>query len=130
MTMRFYTLFGFAAALGLVLWTTPGSAHHSTNDIYEESETVEITGVVTLWRLVNPHPYLIVEVTGPDGGTEEWDVSFGGSAAAPLARRGYTPETFKPGEVIVVRGNPAKAEDARGILVRGGITREDGTPIP
>ena len=127
--MRFLTLLA-TTGLSVGLLTAAGSTHHSTNDIYDEEQTVEITGVVTLWRLVNPHPYLVVEVTGPDGRTDEWDVSFGGSAAAPLARRGYSTETFKPGDIVVVRGNPARSQDARGILVRGGITREDGTPIP
>jgi hypothetical protein len=119
-----------AAGICLGLLALPGLAHHSTNDIYDESQTVEVTGTVVEWRLVNPHPYLVVEVTGPDGRTEEWDVSFGGSAAAPLRRRGYLPETFKPGEVVIVRGNPSKLESVRGILIRGGITREDGTPVP
>lgn len=127
--MRFLTVFAIAV-LGLGRLASAGPAHHSTIDIYDESQTIEITGTVKEWRLVNPHPYLIVDVTRPDGATEEWDVSFGGSAAAPLRRRGYLPETFKAGEVIVVRGNPARAEDEHGILIRGGITREDGTPVP
>ena len=127
--MRLSTLLALAS-LGLVLLTTPVEAHHSTIDIYDDSQTVEITGVVIQWRFVNPHPYLVVEVTGPEGETEAWDVSFGGSAASALGRRGYSAETFKAGDVVIVRGNPARAQDARGLLVQGGITREDGTPIP
>lgn len=121
------------AIIGLGLLLAPASwAHHSTNDIYDQSQTVEVTGVVKAWRLVNPHPSLIVEVTGPDGTKEEWDLSFGGSAVGPLARQGYTPQTFKAGEVIIARGNPAKSTEAHGILLRGrgNLTREDGTPIP
>jgi hypothetical protein len=116
--------------LGLGLLVLPGLAHHSTNDIYNEAQTVEVTGKVLEWRLVNPHPYLVVEVTGPDGRAEKWDLSFGGSAVAPLRRRGYTAASFKPGEVVIARGNPARSKNFRGILIRGGITREDGTPIP
>ena len=127
--MRFFTLL-VVVGVGLGILTPSGLAHHSTNNIYDEEQTVEVTGVVKEWRLVNPHPYLVVEVTGPDGQTNEWDLSFGGSAAGPLRRRGYVPETFTAGEVIVARGNPARAEGAYGILIRGGITREDGTPVP
>ena len=127
--MRFSILV-VIAGLGLAIVTSPGWAHHSTIDIYDEEQTVEITGEVVVWRLVNPHPYLVLEVTTPDGEVEEWDVSFGGSAAGPLRRRGYTPESFTPGEIVVVSGSPARAEDAHGLLVRGGITREDGTSIP
>ena len=118
------------AGFGLGLLVLPVLAHHSTNDIYNETQTVQVTGKVLEWRLVNPHPYLVVEVTGPDGRAEKWDLSFGGSAVAPLRRRGYTAGSFKPGEVIIARGNPARSTSFRGILIRGGITREDGTPIP
>jgi len=115
---------------GLLIPTLPASAHHSTNDIYDTSQTVEVTGVVKEWRLVNPHPFLVVEVTTPEGEKQDWDLSFGGSAVGPLARQGYTKETFTAGEVIVARGAPAKATDAHGLLIRGGLTREDGTPVP
>lgn len=118
------------AVLGLGLLGSSAQGHHSTNNIYDESKTIQVTGVVKQWRLVNPHPYLILEVAGPDGQANDWDISFGGSAAGPLSRRGYTPETFTPGEVVNVTGNPARAEGAYGVLVRGGMTREDGTPIP
>jgi len=127
--MRFSTLL-VIAGLGLLLLTPSGSAHHSTNDIYDNSQTVEITGVVKEWRFVNPHPFLVLEVAAPDGRTEEWDVSFGGSAVAPLRRRGYAADTFEPGDVIVARGAPARIENARGLLIRGGLTREDGTAVP
>lgn len=127
--MRSYTLIAIAG-LGLALAVPHALAHHSTNDIYDEEQVVEVTGVVTQWRFVNPHPYLVVEVTRPDGRKEEWDLSFGGSAVAPLARRGYSVETFKAGDVIIARGAPARSEDARGLLIRGGLTREDGTAIP
>ena len=109
--------------------TTALIAHHSTNDIYDESKTIQIAGKVVAWRLVNAHPYLTIEVV-TDGKAERWDLSFGGSAAAPLKRQGYTPETFKVGEIINARGNPALSKDVRGILIRGGVTRQNGTRVP
>jgi Family of unknown function (DUF6152) len=115
---------------GLLLPTLPVSAHHSTNDIYDNSQTVEVTGVVKEWRLVNPHPFLVIEVTTPEGEKQDWDLSFGGSAVGPLARQGYKPETFRAGEVIIATGAPARAPDAHGLLIRGGLKREDGTPVP
>jgi hypothetical protein len=118
-----------AAVLGLGLIAPQVVAHHSTNSIYDESSTIEVSGKVLEWRFVNPHPYLVVEVT-TDGKAEKWDFSFGGSAVSHLKRQGYTPQSFTIGEVIVARGNPAKSDTARGILIRGRITRQDGTPIP
>lgn len=127
--MRFFTICAIAA-LGFGAFITPGLAHHSTNNIYDEERVVEITGVVKQWRFVNPHPYLILEVTGPDGQTNEWNVSFGGSAVTHLSRRGYTGDTFTPGDVVVIEGNPARADGAYGILIQGDPTREDGSKLP
>jgi hypothetical protein len=118
-----------AAVLSLGVVAPVVSGHHSTNAMYDEARTVEVTGTVVAWRFVNPHPSLIVEVT-TDGKTEKWDLSFGGSAVSHLRRQGYTPETFKVGEVIIARGQPALSQTTRGLLIRGGITRKDGTKIP
>jgi hypothetical protein len=117
-----------AAVLSLAVGL-PALAHHSTSAMYDESRTVEVSGKVLEWRFVNPHPTLVVEVTGAGGKAEAWDLSFGGLAVSHMKRQGYTPQTFKAGEVIHARGNPARSETARGILVRGGITRQDGTPV-
>lgn len=124
------TMIPLGAALGLALLAPTAGAHHSTNNIYDESKTVEITGVVKEWRLVNPHPYLIVEAEDENGELRLYDLSFGGSAAGPLMRRGYTRESFTIGETVTATGNPARAEDSFGVLVRGGFKRADGSDIP
>jgi hypothetical protein len=126
-TLKIFKSLAIGASLAFLL-STALLAHHSTNDIYDESKTVQISGKVVAWRLVNPHPYLTIEVV-VNGKAERWDLSFGGSAAAPLKRQGYTPETFKIGEIINARGNPA-LKDGKGLLIRGGVTRQDGTRIP
>lgn len=121
----------FGLSLGLMLCLAAGSllAHHSTRGIYLEEE-VEITGTVKEWRFINPHPYLTVEAEGPDGQVHEWDVSYGGAAVVHLKRQGYTETTFKPGDVIVVKGHPARAEGVYGILIEGGHpTWPDGRQV-
>jgi hypothetical protein len=128
--MNNFKSFAILAFCCLVLSSTAVLAHHSTNDVYDSSRTVEISGKVVAWKFVNPHPYLVIEVAGPDGRVEKWDLSFGGSAVAPLRRQGYTIETFKIGEVINARGNPALSPTVKGILIRGGLTRADGSRIP
>jgi hypothetical protein len=119
-----------ATGFGLGILVLPVMAHHSTSSMYDESRTIDVTGKVVEWRFVNPHPYLIVEVTGADGRVERWDLSFGGSAVTHLRRQGYTPQSFKVGEVIIARGNPARTQSSRGVLIRGGLKRQDGTAIP
>ena len=106
------------------------SGHHSTNAMYDEAQNVTVTGKVVEWQFVNPHPYLIVEVTAGDGRPEKWDLSFGGSAVSHLTARGFTKTSFKVGETVVARGAPARSQTTRGLLIRGNITRPDGSRIP
>jgi hypothetical protein len=50
---------------------------------------------------------------------------------AHLKRRGYNADTFKPGDIIIVKGHPTVLEGAYGMLIEGGNpTREDGRPYP
>jgi hypothetical protein len=107
----------------------PVDAHHSTSGIYDEEELVEISGTVLEWRFVNPHPSLIMEVVASDGSVQEWDVSYGGAAVTHLARRGYTVDSFQPGDAIVVRGFAALVDTAYGLLVRGDPVRADGSSV-
>lgn len=116
-------------SLLLVLATSPMFAHHSTRGIYEETE-IEITGKVLSWRFINPHPYLTIEAEDENGTLQEWDVSYGGAAVVHLTRQGYTDSTFKEGDIIVVKGRPARAESVFGILIEGGHpTWPDGSSV-
>jgi hypothetical protein len=118
------------AVLGFAFLVQAAYAHHSTNGIYDEATEVELTGKVKSWRFINPHPSLVLEVTTADGKTEDWDISYGGSAVSHLTRRGYTADSFKPGDEITVKGHPALLQTARGLLMeRNNPTRADGTPI-
>lgn len=107
----------------------PVYAHHSTSGLYHADQLVELTGTVKTWRFTNPHPYLILEVEGPDGAIVEWDVSYGGAAVVHLRRQGYAVDTFREGDVIVVRGRPAIAEGANGLLIQGHPETADGVQV-
>ncbi len=105
-------------------------AHHSTNGIYDETKEVELTGRVISWKFINPHPTLKLAVKDASGQEVEWDVSYGGSAVTHLVRRGYTADTFKPGDMITVKGFQALLEGAHGLLMeRNNPTYADGSPI-
>lgn len=118
-----------AAALLTASFSPMLLAHHSTNGIYNEDVLVEIRGTVKQWRFVNPHPSLVLEVEGADGRMQEWDVSYGGAAVTHLTRMGYKADTFKPGDVIVVKGFAAKVTTAYGLLISGDPTHVDGSPV-
>jgi hypothetical protein len=131
MTPKWTVSLGIAALI--VAAGLPLAAHHGQAGLFDESKVVELKGIVKKWSLVNPHPILVLEVTDQSGAKAEWDVYFGPSAAGPLRRQGYTPETFRPGETVIVKAHPSTGAEVRGVDVWGrgvGVTREDGKPIP
>jgi hypothetical protein len=123
---------GYTLIVGaLALVAVGAAAHHSTAGIYQQDVEVQLKGKVKEWRFINPHPSLKLEVADDTGVVHEWDVSYGGSAVAHLKRRGYSADTFKPGDVVIVKGHPTVLKDAYGLLIEGSDpTREDGTPYP
>ena len=131
MKIKLYAL----TAIGSVVLalTTSGAAHHGAAGLFDETRTVEVRGVVKTWSFVNPHPILVLEVTDENGQTAEWDVYFGPSAASAMRSRGYTADTFKFDETVIVNGHPARTTGVNGIDVWGAatsMTREDGTRFP
>ncbi len=55
-----------------------------------------------------------------------WAVQF--APATLLAKRGWTDQTFKPGDAIVATGHPSRAPGTYGLEHRG-LERADGSPI-
>jgi hypothetical protein len=123
-------LLGFGA-MALVT-SVSGAAHHGQAGLFDETKLVELKGAVKKWSFVNPHPILLLEVT--DGAAPgDWDVYFGPSAVSFQRRQGFTPETFRVGEIVIVKGHPATTAGVRGIDVWGkgtSVTRADGRAVP
>jgi hypothetical protein len=101
-------------------------AHHAQAPFFDQERTVEVRGTVVRWIFRNPHPVLEVEVAADQGGKIVWAVQF--APATVLAKRGWTDQTFKPGDAVVATGHPSRAPGTYGLEQRG-IERADGTPI-
>lgn len=87
-------------------------AHHSFAATYFEDKKVTIEGDLVQFLYRNPHSFVHVEVKQPDGTTVRWAVEWG--AGGQLGRQGVTRETLKPGDHVIVVGNPGRdAEDHR-----------------
>ena len=102
-------------------------AHHSFTNFWQTEEYVEVTGTVKALRLVNPHPLLLLEVTGEDGTTAEWTI-IGRANVAALINEGWTPDVLPPGTRVTILGNPPRAAGGTG-LAAGKITKSDGSFI-
>jgi hypothetical protein len=104
--MRIKTLL---AALGLIS-SVAGTvtAHHAITTHFDPKKPIELDGVVTEMRVVNPHSYLYFDVTGTDGNIEKWRCEM--YSGTGLRRRGWTSETVKSGQGVHVSGTLARRE--------------------
>ena len=111
--------------LGFVLGSSAG-AHHSAVMFYTSQEII-VEGVVSKYDWRNPHVYMAVETTGPDGETFQQQIEAG--APSVLLPLGLTPDSISVGERVAVFGNPNR-DDATRIMLARYLTKEDGTQLP
>ena len=94
------------ASVGVVLSGALISAHHAFSAEFDVKRPVKLEGTVTKMEWVNPHSWIHMDVTGPDGKTVRWKVE--GGAPNALLRRGFSKESLPAGSKIVVEGYQAK----------------------
>jgi hypothetical protein len=102
----------------------PAVAHHAFSNEFDESKPVTLEGVVTRIDWENPHVHYFVDVTQADGTVVNWSCETGGPNR--LVKRGWTHDSLKPGDKVVVHGFPAKdashAADGRKVTFANGKT--------
>jgi len=109
--MRTKTISMVAGASMLLSATATALAHHSFSAEFDANKPVTIEGTVKEFRWVNPHSWLEINVTKPDGTVELWSVE--GGAPSALLRRGWTKNTLPPGTRVKVEGFMAKDGSTR-----------------
>ena len=87
----------------------PAHAHHSNDYHFDRNVGVTVSGTVKMFRFINPHARLLVDVAGEDGSVATWDCEMAGSNG--LMRRGWTQEVFRPGDEIVIQGFAARRHE-------------------
>jgi hypothetical protein len=85
---------------------TPAFPHHSFAAEYDANKPITISGKVAKVDWVNPHAWIHVDVSGPDGKLATWACEMG--APNGLFRRGWNRTSVKPGEEVVIEGFAAK----------------------
>lgn len=120
MTTR--SLISFYAAL---LTSAAAFAHHNPAAHYIVDERVEIDGVVTEFRPVNPHSRIYFDVTNERGEVEHWMAE--GDSIINLRRAGWTNDEFKPGDRIHILGRPSR--NGSRLVEWTFITRPDGSEV-
>jgi hypothetical protein len=114
---------GFAVALGVLCQHAPSLLAHHSNSAFQVDKIIELKGVVTEWKWVNPHTWIYLSVDDGKGGKVEWQIE--GRPPGILSRAGWTKYSIKAGSVITVHCSPAKDGSHSGLVAR--VTLEDGT---
>ncbi|HYK61168.1 MAG TPA: DUF6152 family protein [Bryobacteraceae bacterium] len=96
------------ATLVLVLATgaMPLRAHHAFAAEFDAKKPIKIRGTVSRMEWINPHAWIHVDVTKPDGTVEEWMIEAG--TPNTLLRRGFTRDSLKAGTEVIVDGYQSK----------------------
>jgi hypothetical protein len=104
--MRFRSLSWLIIAFGAALVVTPAVAHHSFSAEYDSKKAVTLKGIVTKVDWMNPHVYFFIDVTDESGSITNWALEMGPPNG--LQRSGWTRNTMKVGDEVIVQGTLAK----------------------
>jgi len=113
MANRAFNLLASLVSLAAV----PAVAHHAFSREFDESKTVVLRGVVTRIDWQNPHVFFYVDVKDGDGRAVNWACETRGPRG--LARGGWTRDSLKPGDKVIVQG----------FLARDGSHKADGRKV-
>jgi hypothetical protein len=98
----------------ILLWSASVHGHHWVRDIYDDQQRFIVEVEVRKFALINPHPHILVEITGipreqaMDGIAigQTWTLEMDNKRE--LTALGFNNETFIPGDKIVVAVDPGR----------------------
>jgi hypothetical protein len=90
----------------LVAASGPVFAHHQFSSEFDATKRVTLKGKVTKMAWVNPHSWLYIDVTEPDGKVVNWALEFG--IPRTLIRQGWRKEDLPAGAMVTIEGFLAK----------------------
>jgi hypothetical protein len=99
-------------------------AHHSFTATYDESKTVTIEGELVQFMFRNPHAWVHVMAPDDKGVMQRWGVEWGGAGA--LTGQGVTRDSLKPGDHVVISGNPGRNASDHRVRMRSLLRPSDG----
>ena len=97
-------------------------AHHSFAATYLVDDEVKIEGELVAFMFRNPHSFVHVEAPDRDGEMQRWAIEW--AAAGQL--NGITHDTLKPGDHVIISGNPGRTAEDHRLRMRSILRPKDG----
>jgi len=91
---------------GLLLAGMPALAHHAFATEFDAQKPITVKGIVTKIDWANPHVWFYINVKTDSGLIENWGFEMGGPNS--LRTSGWTRETMKIGDEVIIEGSLAK----------------------
>jgi Family of unknown function (DUF6152) len=116
-----------ALMVGLLAFSVPLFAHHGTAS-FDTTKTLMLKGVVAEYIWSNPHVIVKLDVKDDSGNLTQWVIE----AWNPVTQtaRGWTKNSFKPGDEVSADVTPAKNDrtvgEFRGRIVVNGKVLQEG----
>ena len=83
-------------------------AHHSISAAYDRNRPVTLDGTIVEFALVQPHPYVVVEVKQGSSGSARWRGEL--DNRYELVEIGVKEDTLKTGDRVILRGNTGRTQ--------------------
>ena len=99
-------------------------AHHSFTATYFEDRTIMIEGRVLQFQFRNPHSFVHVQAPDENGEMQRWGVEWGG--AGQLSGQGVTRDSLRPGDHVIITGNPGRNPVDHRVRMRSLLRPSDG----
>jgi len=113
-------LLAFAGAV--VLSGATAFAHHSFAATYIVDKELKIEGDMVQFMFRNPHSFVHVQAPDSEGTIQRWAVEW--AAAGQLT--GISRDTLKPGDHVIITGNPGRTAEDHRLRMRSILRPKDG----
>ena len=94
-------------------------SHHSTS-MFDKNVIRHVDAVVKEFQWTNPHVWIQIYIENQNGKQEEWSIE--GLGTNGLFRKGWRPNSFKPGDIIEIKFNPMLDGSSAGGFIGAKLT--------
>jgi hypothetical protein len=105
--------------------TAPAALAHHSGAMFDGQKSVTLVGTVKEFQWTNPHSWVQLDVTDPNGKVVEWSLETSGISS--LYKRGWRSSSLKPGDKVTVVASPLKNGNPGGNI--RSVTTADGKKL-